>query len=66
MTQGMQLMDLGGSAIAVQLLVERAVTTPRDLTRAEAAQLLHHTLKMNCAALEIERLALEIPDKARG
>jgi acyl-CoA hydrolase len=66
MKQGMQLMDLGASAIAVTILVEKAVTAPRDLTRAEAAILVRHTLQMQCAALEVERLALEIPDKPRG
>ena len=57
MKQAMHLMNLGSSAIAVSLLVERAVTTPRDLTREEAAILVRHTLQMQCAALEVERLA---------
>jgi len=66
MNQGMHLMDLGSSAIAVTILVEKAVGTPRDLTREEAAILVRHTLTMQCAALEIERMALGIPEKARG
>lgn len=66
MKMGMQLMDLGASAIAVSLLVHRGVTTPRDLTREEAAQLVRHTLTMQCAALECERIALGIPEKPRG
>ena len=55
-------MDAGAAAVRAQDLIERALDDgPRDLNRAEAAQLREAGAALLCAALEAERIVLEIP-----
>lgn len=62
MNMGRALLEAGLAGNAVLTLIEHVIDEgPRDLTRAEAAQLREQAGALLCAVLECERIALGIP-----
>lgn len=66
MKQGMKLLDAAVAGSAALEWIESAVEEARDLTPLEAATLLQQATLLQCHALEIQRIALGIPEPKRG
>jgi len=66
MKTGMNLLEAAGAAQEVLNIVETAVDAERDMTLAEAHQLVRYAVRLQCQAYELERVAMGIPKPKRG
>lgn len=66
MKAGMTLMNAGVAAQESLTIIARAIERAQDLTPEQAHQVVKHATLLHCHALELERVALGIPDPKRG
>lgn len=66
MKTGMTLLNAGVAAQEALNIIGKAVDKARDLTPAEAHEVVRYSVKLHCQALELERMAMGIPAPKRG
>lgn len=66
MKTGMTLLNAAGAAQEALNIVETVVDAERDMTAQEAHQMVRYAVRLHCQALELERVAMGIPEPKRG
>ena len=66
MNQSLELLEAGKAAERALAIVTRGLQMEGELPLTDSHRLVDAALRLNCAALEIQRLALKVPKPPPG